>query len=146
MEAPLKILLFGDQTEDSIALLQNLGQSKDNIFLKAFLDKAYFVLREEVSQQPSSVKDCIPKFNSIPDLLARYSEPIASKYNGLESALTCISQLANFIRFVPRPHREAVLTMLQLPEHSGRSISIGITHPSCGFLHRLACSCRCCVI
>ena len=96
MESPLDVLLFGDQTGDYVAIFRSLLQNNDDVYLKAFLDKIYITLREEVSLQPLSIREQFPGFSSIPDLVARYAEPDVSKSNALESALTCISQLACF--------------------------------------------------
>lgn len=103
MESPLDILLFGDQTGDFITIFQNLKPGRDNVYLEAFLDRSYVVLRHEVSRQPPSVKEKIPGFDSLSDLVARYAEPGASKCNALESALTCVSHLACFFRLVHNP-------------------------------------------
>ena len=102
MDHPLDILLFGDQTGDYISIFRSLLQNNDDVYLKAFLDKIYLTLREEVSLQPLSSRDQIPGFSSISDLVARYAEPDVSKSNAVESALTCISQLACFFRYITR--------------------------------------------
>lgn len=99
MESSLDILLFGDQTGDYVAIFRSLLQNDDDVYLNAFLDKIYIILREEVSLQPLSIREQIPGFSSIPDLVARYAEPDVSKSNALESALTCISQLACFFSY-----------------------------------------------
>ena len=99
-ESPLDILLFGDQTGDYTAVFRSLLQNVDDVYLKAFLDKIYLTLREEVFQQPLSFREQIPGFTSIIDLVARYAEPDVAKSNAIESALTCISQVACFFMFV----------------------------------------------
>ena len=99
-ESALDIILFGDQTGDYTAVFHSLLQNVDDVYLKAFFDKIYITLREEVSQQPLSIREQIPGFTSIPDLVARYGEPNVAKSNAIESALTCISQLACFFMYV----------------------------------------------
>ena len=96
-QEPLHILIFGDQTGDYGKIFSQLMHIKENTVLTSFFEKAYSALRDEVSQQPRVVRDQIPGFSSIADLLARYSESTAARSNPLESALTCISQIACFI-------------------------------------------------
>lgn len=96
-EEPLHILLFGDQTGDYVKILSQLLHIKENTVLTSFFEKAYYALRDEVSQQPRAVRDQISGFSSIADLVARYSESTAARSNPLESALTCISHIACFI-------------------------------------------------
>ncbi|KAL9100800.1 MAG: hypothetical protein Q9163_003866 [Psora crenata] len=99
MDPPLDVLVFGDQTGDYLTAFQHVLHIQDDALLTAFLDKTYLTLREEVSKQPLSVREQIPGFSSIGDLVARYSEPGCSRSNALESALTCISQLACFFNY-----------------------------------------------
>ncbi|KAL9126313.1 MAG: hypothetical protein Q9217_004613 [Psora testacea] len=106
MESSLDILFFGDQTGDFPTAFQRVLHIKDNALLTAFLDKAYLTLRQEVAQQPRPVREQIPGFSSIGDLVARYSEPDQTKSNPLESVLTCISQLACFISYQSTQEQE----------------------------------------
>lgn len=96
-EDSLHILLFGDQTGDYGKIFRQLLHIKENTVLTSFFEKAYSALRDEVSQQPRVVRDQIPGFSSIADLVTRYAESTAPRSNPLESALTCISQIACFI-------------------------------------------------
>ena len=100
MEDSLHIVLFGDQTGDCRSIFRQVLHIKDNTFLTSFFEKAYSALRDEVAQQPRAVRDQVSGFTSITDLVARYSDSTDAKSNPLESALTCISQIACFIWYV----------------------------------------------
>lgn len=102
IEDSLDILLFGDQTGDYRSVFRQVLHIKDNTLLTSFFEKAYSALREEVAQQPRAVRDQLSGFTSITDLVARYSDSTDAKSNPLESALTCISQIACFIWYVIR--------------------------------------------
>lgn len=114
MEDSVHILLFGDQTGDYRSIFRQVLHVKDNTFLTSFFEKAYSALRDEVAQQPRAVRDQIPGFTSITDLVARYSDSTEAKSSPLESALTCVSQIACFIWYVTRfcfsNERKSVLT------------------------------------
>ena len=101
MAVPLDILFFGDQTGDHFTSFQHALHVKDDVLLTAFFEKCYLTLRHEVAQQSLSVREQIPCFSSIGDLVSRYAEPNVCESNVLESTLTCISQLACFFRWGP---------------------------------------------
>lgn len=102
MEDSLHLLLFGDQTGDYRSVFRQVLHIKDNTILTSFFESAYLALRDEVAQQPRAVREQISGFTSISDLVARYSDSTDAKSNPLESALTCISQIACFIWYVIR--------------------------------------------
>lgn len=92
----VRVLLFGDQTGDFRPVLRRVSQEKNNPLLQAFLERSYAALRLEVARQPRPERELITGFTSISDLAARYSESEGPISNAVESALTCISQLACF--------------------------------------------------
>lgn len=95
-EKTMRILLFGDQTGDYRSTLHQIVQVKGNVALVSFFEKAYSTLREEVAQQPRAVREKLPDFTSIADLVDRYAAQ-PGKNNAIESVLTYISQISCFI-------------------------------------------------
>lgn len=91
------VYLFGDQTGEFEPGLRCLLQTKDNSFLASFFEKCFHALRHEISRLPPSDREIFPRFTSIVHLLAQYRRTAPNP--ALESALTCIYQLAAFIRF-----------------------------------------------
>lgn len=96
MSETMELLFFGDQTDDYRATFHQLLRVNGNPLLTAFLDEASAVLREEISQLPHFLQAQYPGFTSIVDLIARYSKSNGPRLNGLESALTCVSQISCF--------------------------------------------------
>ena len=96
----MRVLLFGDQTGDFRPVLRRVSQEKENALLQAFLERSYASLRLEVAYEPRPEREQITGFTSISDLAARYAESDKPKSNAVESALTCISQLACFFRYM----------------------------------------------
>ena len=96
-ENTLKVLLFSDQTSDHRATLNQVLLVKNNPVLTSFFEKVYLALRDEVAKQPRRLREQIPGFSSLADLAARYFDTDQAKSNSLESALTCVSQIACFI-------------------------------------------------
>ena len=99
MSEPTSILLFGDQTGDYRTTFRRVLQIQDNPLLTSFFDRSYAVLRQEVANQPRSVRDETVGFSSIADLVARYADSELPETNALESALTYISQIACFFSY-----------------------------------------------
>jgi naphtho-gamma-pyrone polyketide synthase len=98
MEATSRVYLFGDQTGEFDSGLRRLIQAKNNSFLTSFIEKCYHALRQEITQLPPSDRELFPRFTSIVGLLSKYHE--SGPNPALESALTCIYQLASFIGYV----------------------------------------------
>lgn len=96
MEGIRRVYLFGDQTGDFDAGLRRLLHSKNNSLVTAFFQRCYHALRQEITKLPPSQRQIFPRFTSIVDLLARYRESGVNP--ALESALTCIYELASFIK------------------------------------------------
>lgn len=99
-EDSINLLLFGDQTGDYRSIFRQVLHIKENTLLTSFFEKAYSALRDEVAKQPRAVREQVSGFTSIADLVARYSDSTDARSNPLESALTCISQIACFIWYV----------------------------------------------
>lgn len=96
MESPSLVYVFGDQTEDFDTGLRRLLHSKNDSLVTAFFQQCYHALRQEITKLPPSKRQIFPRFTSIIDLLARYRESSANPV--LENALTCIYELASFIK------------------------------------------------
>lgn len=88
--------VFGDQTNPFEDDLNRLLHVRDCEVLSAFFEQVNYALRLEISRLPTSQQEWFPRFTSIIDILARYTE---SKYNpALELALLCLNQLGRFIK------------------------------------------------
>ena len=88
--------LFGDQTYDIEPHVKDLTQHRHNPILEDFLVKAYNAVRSEIYTLPPEIRDDLPRFTCVDDLLLR-------KRGGrqcipLDMAVTCIFQLGTFIR------------------------------------------------
>lgn len=92
----LKLYLFGDQTFSLQPHLQNLPRNRDNPFLQYFLTKAYEAVRVEIYRLPSQVRDDLPRFTCVEDLVSwdQSGEPCVA----LDMALTTLYHLGTFIR------------------------------------------------
>ena len=96
MTNTLKLYVFGDQTFDVHPHLREFIHDSGNSVLKDFLTKAYDVIRIELFNLPKDVREKLPRFGCINDILlwdgaGRHCVP-------LEMAVTCMFQLATFIR------------------------------------------------
>ncbi|KAK3386514.1 polyketide synthase for naphthopyrone YWA1 [Podospora didyma] len=114
---PARLLLFGDQTNDFAAGLQELLRFKDNALLLSFMDKIHAALRHEISQQSREVQESLPRFSGVADILAAYSTHLESA-PVLASTLATIYQLGSIISYYgdgsksyPEGHGVAVLGM-----------------------------------
>ena len=90
------ILLFGDQTGDWRTTLGRVLKVQDNVLLQVFLDRSFSAIRSEVAHVAASEPDHAPRFSNIAELVATYADSEGPKSNALESALTCVAQLACF--------------------------------------------------
>ena len=92
----MEVYVFGDQTVDCRLFLRQIYQRK-GLLLTTFLERAGNALREEISALPN-VRHArsIPDFNNILELVDR-SSVAGSRHLAVESAFTCIAQLAHFI-------------------------------------------------
>lgn len=92
----LKLYLFGDQTYDIQPHLEPLLSDRDNPVLDAFLEKAYDAVRAEIFKLPEQVRENLPRFTSLEDLLLWKKG--GQGYVPLDMAITCMYQLGFFIR------------------------------------------------
>ena len=92
----LKLYVFGDQTFDVQPRLKQLLEHKDNPVLKDFLDKASAAIRVQLYTLPQEARESLPRFTSVEDLLLWEND--GRPCLPLDMALTCLYQLATFIR------------------------------------------------
>jgi len=97
MGSQIQIYLFGDQTFDATVKLRDLCRSNAPPILESFLGKAYYQIRTEIGQLSARERESYPRFSSLHDILSWERTHIAN-YPALQSALTCIYQLGEFIR------------------------------------------------
>ena len=96
MADQMKLFLFGDQTFDIQLHLQNLMRYRSNPVVEDFLVKAYNSIRQEIYQLPREVRDDLPRFTCLDDLLLR--KPGGKRCIPLDMAVTVMYQLGIFIR------------------------------------------------
>lgn len=92
----LKLYLFGDQTHDIQPHLQELLRNRDNFILEEFLVRAYDAIRAEIYKLPFRVREDLPRFTCLDDLVFWNSN--GRRCIPLDMAVTCIYQLGYFIR------------------------------------------------
>lgn len=95
-DSSLNVYVFGDQTNAFESDLTQLLHVKDCEVLQSFFEQVSFALRLEISRLPLHQQEWFPRFTSIVDLLARYSEDRSNPALGL--SLLCLNQLARFIK------------------------------------------------
>ncbi|KAK9859262.1 hypothetical protein MYU51_016431 [Penicillium brevicompactum] len=94
-----QIILFGDQTEDFGSLRPLLTPNRATL-LESFLQNAVRGLRTEIAFLPLQDRQQYPYFPTVASVLDwRIRQQKA--YPAIDSALTCINQLAQFIQQVP---------------------------------------------
>lgn len=94
-----QIILFGDQTEDFGSLRPLLTPNRAPL-LESFLQNAVRGLRTEIAFLPLQDRQQYPYFPTVASVLDwRIRQQKA--YPAIDSALTCINQLAQFIQQVP---------------------------------------------
>ncbi|KAK1783530.1 putative polyketide synthase [Copromyces sp. CBS 386.78] len=96
-EQLLAFYLFGDQSLDTHAYLaSHFRKLEKGILAKSYLDQVGYALRREIEQLPRTERSKLPDFLNLQQLNERYhAQPI--KHPGVDGALLCISQLANYI-------------------------------------------------
>lgn len=103
----MDLYILGDQIADCQTFLQKCLLCKDRVLLSSFFHNVYVVLREEISQQSFLQPETkYPVFNHLQELVQSYYEE-HQPYPALDSAIVCLSQLANFIEYL--------LTLLSMP-------------------------------
>lgn len=96
MADQLKLYLFGDQTYDVQPYLKDLMRYRHNPVLEDFLVKAYNAIRTEIYKLPHKIRDDLPRFTCLDDLVLR--KPGGIRCIPLDVAVTCMYQLGVFIR------------------------------------------------
>ena len=95
--ADMRIFLFGNQALVSRAQIQQqLVEGRGNPFLGLLLQRCSDALRHEVSQLSPSERNAIPSFNTIDELNDRAGN--SDVHEGVQNALLCISQLAQYVQ------------------------------------------------
>lgn len=97
MASELKLYLFGDQTYDIQPQLRDLIRYRHNPVLEDFLVKAYDAIRTEIYNLPCKVRDDLPRFTCVDDIISR--KPGGQRCVPLDMAVTCMYQLGTFIRY-----------------------------------------------
>ncbi|KAL8801213.1 MAG: hypothetical protein Q9182_004607 [Xanthomendoza sp. 2 TL-2023] len=95
----MSILLFGDQATDYHNNLRVKLREKNNPLLSSFLDQANVALCEEVARQPRLVRDTIPSFSTLLDLVDWFDE-VKTSNPAVESAICTICQIACLISYL----------------------------------------------
>lgn len=95
----MNILLFGDQANDYHSNLRLKLREKNNPVLSSFLAQANAALCEEVARQPRLVRDTIPSFSTLLDLVDWFDE-VKTSNPAVESAICTTCQIACLIRSV----------------------------------------------
>lgn len=97
-----QIILFGDQTEDFGSLRHLLTPNRAPL-LESFLNNALRGLRTEIASLPLQERQQYPYFSTVASILDWRSRQ-QNAYPAIDSALTCINQLAQFIeQVIPWP-------------------------------------------
>ena len=95
MSDHLKLYLFGDQTFHLHPHFEMLLRSRDNLILDNLLVKAYNVIRTEIHKLPPQVRDALPRFTCLEDLVLWRQD--GRRCVPLDMAATCLYQLGAFI-------------------------------------------------
>ncbi|KAL8665034.1 MAG: hypothetical protein Q9202_002590 [Teloschistes flavicans] len=90
-----RLYLFGDQTYDVRRHLKELLRYRTNPTVEEFLGKAYDAIRKELYTLPPQVREGLPRFTCVDDLVL-WKEG-GRRCIPLDMALTCMYQLAVFI-------------------------------------------------
>lgn len=97
----MSFLVFGDQSVDTHDFLADFyRRGNPGLSSAAFLKGAGTALSNEIMKLPSYQRQSIPPFSTIRDLNERYYVS-THKCSGIDSALLCITQLANYIEYDP---------------------------------------------
>lgn len=92
-----RLFLFGDQTYDNSPHRKDLMRHRENPVLENFLNKSYEAIRKEIYKLPIEVRESLPRFTCVDDLLLWKQD--GKRVIALDMALTCLYQLGVFIRY-----------------------------------------------
>lgn len=96
MKQQQMLYLFGDQTCDVRQRLNSLLHYRNDPVVEDFLLKAYNAIHRELYKLPSQVRDGLPRFTCVDDLVLWKGD--GRRCIPLDMAVTCMYQLAVFIR------------------------------------------------
>ncbi|KAL8767433.1 MAG: hypothetical protein Q9194_005985 [Teloschistes cf. exilis] len=105
MSPNMNILLFGDQAIDYHNNLRLKLREKNSPVLSSFLDQANAALCEEVARQPRLVRDTIPSFSTLLDLVDWFDE-VKTSNPAVESAICTTCQIACLISYQYQSSRD----------------------------------------
>ena len=97
MNRSTHLYLFGDQSVSFNSGLHQLFHVKTNSLLTSFFEQVHDALRREIGHLPLLKRILFPRFTNILELSDKYHE--TGDNPALEGALTCIHQLACFIKY-----------------------------------------------
>jgi hypothetical protein len=97
MAAEFQLLLFGDETGDFRGPLQELCENQHGTLFSRFIDDLNVLLHDEVCRQRRHVKEQIPPFTDVLDLV-RKCQDSDRQSQVLKTPLLCIFQLGRVIR------------------------------------------------
>lgn len=93
----MQLYLFGDQTFDVEPHLPGLLKAKDDLYLNAFLRGAYKAIRSEIYRLPPAVREDLPRFTCLEDLVSWKQGGSGKRCIALDMAMTTLWQLGTFI-------------------------------------------------
>ena len=93
----MKLYLFGDQTFDVDSQLAGLLEARDDLLLRAFLPRAYNAIRNEIYSLSSAVREELPRFTKIEDIILWKRSGAGPRCIPLDMAVTTLWQLAQFM-------------------------------------------------
>ena len=92
----MTLYLFGDQTYDIEPHMRDLLRHRRNPLVEDFLVKAYNAIRSEIYGLPAEIRDGLPRFTCVDDLV--FHKRGGRRCIPLDMATTCMFQLGSFIR------------------------------------------------
>lgn len=98
MTGHLRICIFGDQTWDLQSHIKKLFHLRDNAVVEDFLTKAYDAVRKEIYSLQPELRDAIPRFTSLNDLIL-YNQGSGPRCVAIDLAIHCMYHLGTFIRY-----------------------------------------------
>ena len=107
-------LFFGDDISDISHSLRDIQKrNPSSIVLEAFLEQVYGALREEIGRLPLAQRTSVPVFNGIFELAEKCLQNRAP-IHAIQKAITCVCQLASFIRYGFCVYSQKALLMLAI--------------------------------
>jgi len=95
----MKVFLFGEETSDVRSRLHVKAlEARTDPYLNLLFQQSCDALRREVTCLSPAERDGIPVFTTIEELSQRSS--LRENHAGVENALLCVSQIANYVKSV----------------------------------------------